>query len=283
MIAGSVDLPQTSTGYVGHPDFVMLGNLPDRGRMVASARVLAGRIDTRALVEDNRKLPPGANDGVTFVFRYGAVVSITAAGSETQRIDAALQRYLRDPAGSIETETADINLTKQGTDRIGEDGQILLADGDEARLTLVAIVLARSVVLSRDEVLVSHAFDRIAPLVSDLRETGRTRFPVRQAMRLVGEVLAARHRVMATVQADERPDVLWDNPDLDRLYARLEAEHELDDRAEVLERKFVALGDFAEVLLNIIQDKRAFRLEWAIILLITFEIVLALVNMHWRG
>jgi uncharacterized Rmd1/YagE family protein len=282
MIASTVDMPQTSTGYVGHPDVVTLGASPGCGKMVACARVLAGRIDTRALVEDNRKLLTGASDGLTFVFRYGAVVSITASGEAPHRIDAALKRYLRDPASTIEAETAEISLTKQGTDRIGEDGQILLADGDEARLTLVAIVLARSAVLSRDEVLVSHAFDRIAPLVSDLRETGRTRFPVRQAMRLVGEVLAARHRVMATVQADERPDVLWDNPELDRLYARLEAEHELDDRAEVLERKFVALGDFAEVLLNIIQDKRAFRLELAIIALIAFEIVLALFNMHWR-
>lgn len=282
MIASTVDLPQTVTGYVGHPDIVMLGALPDGEKLVASARVLAGRIDTRALVEDNRKLLAGVSDGLTFVFRYGAVVSITASGEDPHRVDAALKRYLRDPASVIEAETAEISLTRQGTDRIGADGQILLADGDEARLTLVAIVLARSAVLSRDEILVSHAFDRIAPLVGDLRETGRTRFPVRQAMRLVGEVLAARHRVMATVQADERPDVLWDNPELDRLYARLEAEHELDDRAEVLERKFVALGDFAEVLLNIIQDKRAFRLELAIIALIAFEIVLALFNMHWR-
>lgn len=282
MIASADEFPTSSSGYLGHPDFVMLGALPTFGRLVAGARVLAGRIDTRALVEDNRRLPPWAGEGLTFVFRYGAVVSITGPDEAPGRIDAALARYLRDPAGMIEVETAEISLTRHGTDRIGEEGQILLADGDEARLTLVAIVLARSVVLSRDEVLVSQAFDRIAPLVSDLRETGRTRAPVRQAMQLVGEVLAARHRVMAKVQADERPDVLWDNPELDRLYARLEAEHELDDRAEVLERKFVALGDFAEVLLNIIQDKRAFRLELAIIALIAFEIVLALFNMHWR-
>ena len=47
-------------------------------------------------------------------------------------------------------------------------------------------------------------------------------------------------------------------PALDRLYARLEAEYELKERAEVLERKFGALGDFTEVLLDIVQDKRAF-------------------------
>jgi uncharacterized Rmd1/YagE family protein len=96
---------------------------------------------------------------------------------------------------------------------------------------------------------------------------------------LIGDVLAARHRVMGTVQVDERPDVLWDHPGLDRLYARLEAEYELNERSEVLERKFGALGDFTDALLDIVQEKRAFRLEAAIIALIAFEIMLSILKM----
>ena len=98
-------------------------------------------------------------------------------------------------------------------------------------------------------------------------------------MRLVGNVLAARHRLTGTAQVDERPDLLWEHPELDRLYVRLEAEYELTERAEVLTRKFGALGDFTEVLLDIVQDKRAFRVEIAIIALIAFEILLTLFNM----
>ena len=50
----------------------------------------------------------------------------------------------------------------------------------------------------------------------------------------------------------------------------------------MLARKYGALGDFTEVLLDIVQDKRAFRTEIAIIALIAFEIVLSLVNMAMR-
>lgn len=285
MIAGPVNLRQASASYVGHPDLITLSAAPVGDDLVAHARLLAGRIDTKALAAFVADQPAPAwaeRAGQTFVFRYGVVVSITNAQGSTQAIDAALTAWLRDAEQCIEVDSAEIRITRQGSDRIGEHGQILLADGCEARLTLVAIVLARSVVLSRDEELVSQAFDHIAPLVERLRQTGRTRFPIRHAMRLVGDVLAARHRVMAAVKADERPEVLWDNPELDRLYTRLEADYELAERAEVLERKFVALGDFAEVLLDIVQDKRAFRLELAIIALIAFEIVLALVNMHGR-
>ena len=123
---------------------------------------------------------------------------------------------------------------------------------------------------------------RISPLVNDLQENGRARLPIRRVMKLVGNVLAARHRVMGMAQVDERPDILWDHPELDHLYVRLEAEYELKERAEVLERKFVALGDSAEVLLDIVQDIRAFRLEVAIIALIALEIVLTLSDMAMR-
>ena len=54
------------------------------------------------------------------------------------------------------------------------------------------------------------------------------------------------------------------------------------ERAEALARKFGTLGDFTEVLLGIVQDKRAFRVEIAIIALIAFEIVLSLCGMMAR-
>lgn len=264
---------------VGAPDFVMLGALPDTTPLIAQARLLGAQIDTRAMVADASAATLAPEAGLTFVFRYGVVVTIGSGGEPTDRLDAALRSYVIDPTPMQEIESATIELRTDGGDRIGDGGQIQLVNISHERLLLAAIVLARSVVLARDEFLVSEAFDQIAPLVSDLRENGRARLAIRPAMRLVGNVLAARHRLTGTAQVDERPDLLWDHSALDRLYARLEAEYELKERAEVLERKFGALGDFTEVLLDIVQDKRAYRVEVAIIALIAIEIVLTLFTM----
>lgn len=271
--------PRQLARHVGLPDILPVGTLdarPDGTPISVVARQLGDHIDTRALTEAGAL---ASVKGCHFVFRYGAVVSFGAEPAAIDRFDAMLAAAVIEPEAVREVEHAVMLAAARDGDRVDNEGRILLADTAPARLELVAIVLARNVVLSRNEEQVSEAFDRIAPLVANLREHGRATFPIRQAMRLVGEVLAARHRVMGTVQVDERPDVLWDNPELDRLYARLEAEYELDERAEVLERKFVALGDFAEVLLDIVQGKRAFRLEVAVVVLIAFEIALALIAM----
>jgi len=266
----------------GSHDLVTIGELNATGTLSARARLLGAGIDTRDVAGDDAVARLAAKAGLTFVFRYGVVVTFGSAADATDMLDAALRAHVVEPTETQEIESASLAIQPVGGDRIGPGGQILLVDSCHERLLLAATVLARSVVLSRDEILVSEAFVRIDPLVSDLQENGRARLPIRQVMKLVGNVLAARHRVMGTVQVDERPDILWDHPGLDHLYARLEAEYELKERAEVLERKFVALGDSAKALLDIVQEKRAFRLEVAIIALIAFEILLTLFDMAVR-
>ena len=263
------------------PDFVMLGPLPELPAAM-HARLLGSRIDTRAIDEDDpARLLAGAA-GLTFVFRDGVAVTVGNDLEAIAALDRALAARVSDPSPLRETESAELVVRPGGNEKIGPDGAIHLLDGAPERLELVAIVLARSVMLSRDEVLVAEAFDAISPLVSDLRARGRAELSIREAMKLVGNALAARHRIMGTASANDRPDMLWDHPGLDRLYARLEDEYELDERAEVLERKFVALGDVTEVLLDIVRDKRAFRLELAIVALIALEIVLSLIALVMR-
>ena len=95
-------------------------------------------------------------------------------------------------------------------------------------------------------------------------------------------MLAAQHRVVGGAQISEKPELLWDYPQLDRLYGRLEAEFELGDRARAIERKLEVIGDAAEWLLDLVQDKRSLRLELAVVGLIAIEIFLSLYDLFWR-
>lgn len=271
-----------SSRVVGIPDIVTLGDIRGGPPLTVQARLLGSRIDTRDLAGDRAIAAHAEVAGLTIVFRFGVVVTIGAGNEPVASFDEALRPYVIDPTAVREHESARIELRPDGGDRIGPEGEIQLAALGHDRLLLVGIMLARSVLLARDEFLIGEAFDRIAPLVADLQENGRAQLSIRSAMRLVGNVLAARHRVTGTAQVDERPDLLWDHPELDRLYSRLEVEYELKERDEVLQRKLGALSDFTEALLDVVQDKRAFRVEIAIIALIAFEAALSLFNVLTR-
>lgn len=267
---------ETTPLLTGSPDMVMVGRLRASGKLVATARLLGSRIRTRELSRDPDFARAVEAAGLAFVFRYGAVVTIGTASDDPAVLDAALAPHLDDALAEAESETAEIAVRAHEEERIEPDGLIVLSDTIPERMELVATVLSRSVVLAHDEKAVSAAFDRSAPLVAELRTNGRVDLPIKTVMKMVGEALAARHRVTGAAQVDERPDLLWDHPELDRLYQRLEGEYELSERAEVLHGKLEALGDFAEALLDIVQTKRAYRVEVAIIALIAFEVVLML-------
>jgi uncharacterized Rmd1/YagE family protein len=147
------------------------------------------------------------------------------------------------------------------------------------KLLVVADALAKSAALAQDERQVAKVFDTVEPWARQLAETGRSPGGRRTMIRLIGSALLVQHRVAERVAVREKPDILWDRPDLERLYARLEDEYELIERAETLARKLELIGETVTVLTDLIDTQRSLRLESIIVGLILAEIALTLFQM----
>lgn len=241
------------------------------------ALLLGARIDTRNLPRFlEADAFPLSGVGAAYVFRYGVLVLIGAPAKLEAELIAQLMEHVVEPANQRELETARIEISPHREESVSADGHIRLREATPERLLLTATVLARSVVLARDESRIAEAFDTIEPLVNDLRTHGQARLSIKGVKQQIGSVLATRHRVVGRAEIGEKPDLLWDHPELDRLYARLEAEFELNDRSRAIQRKLEVIGDAADILLNLVMDKRSYRLEMTIVLLIAFEVVWAL-------
>jgi len=122
----------------------------------------------------------------------------------------------------------------------------------------------------------------IEPFARRLAERGRTPGGRRAILKYIGNAMLVKNRVSGRVAVAEKPDAVWDRPDLERLYARLQDEYELKERAEALSRKLSVISDTAEMLTDMIDTKRSLRLEFLIVLLILFEIVITVYQMITR-
>jgi uncharacterized Rmd1/YagE family protein len=148
---------------------------------------------------------------------------------------------------------------------------------------VVADALAKTVSLGRDEHEVNAVFDEIEPFAAQLFEKGSPPWRRRSMLKLIGQTLLVQHRLSGRVAVEEKPDVLWDRPDLERLYARLEDEYELKERAQTLKRKLDVIAETARALTDIIDADRATRLETTVVILIVAEILLTIGQMvFWR-
>jgi required for meiotic nuclear division protein 1 len=214
----------------------------------------------------------GAN-GLAVVFRYGVAVFIGLSADEEA---AFLERLHTRTFGKItpyEEEWAKIQVARESEEPIPVGGPIPVRELSLERMLVVADALAKSVVLARDEKQVANVLDTIEPFARELAASGQTSRNRSDLLKLLGSALLVQQRVSGRVSVGEKPDVLWDRPDLERLYARLEDEYELSERGETLNRKIAVISDTATTLSDIIDTKRALRLEIVVVILIAVEII----------
>jgi len=213
-------------------------------------------------------------DGLVTLFRYGVAVLIGLTPQKEDEVLRELRPRVSRPLDTTEEETASVEIDASKDDQIMPGGPIILKTLTPGHLIVIADALAKSVVLARDEREVATVLDQVEPFARQLAEKGATRGR-RTILRHIGNALLVQHRVSGRVAVAEKPDLVWDRPDLERLTARLQDEYELKERGEALSRKLRVISDTAEVLTDIIDTKRSLRLELIIVALIAVELVIA--------
>jgi len=249
-------------------------------RVTARALLVGDRLDTAGLERSDvlsvmpLAFPAGAV-GIAVLFRYGVVVLIGLTPLEEDEVLRSLQPRIARELSRREEETAIIELSAERDDQIPPGGPIYVKGWSAERLLLISDALAKSVVLAHDEREVASVFDRIEPFARELAEHGRIPAGRRAILQHIGRALLVSQRVSGRVAVAEKPDVLWDRPDLERLYARVQDEYELKERAEALNRKLAVISDTATALTDVIDTERSLRLEFIIVVLIVLEVVIA--------
>jgi uncharacterized Rmd1/YagE family protein len=256
-------------------------------RLTARAILLGERIDIVGLersemISTNPLAFRVGGHSEVVLFRYGVAVLFDLSPVEEDEVLRGLRPRILAPATRYEDETATIEVAIEGEELIAPGGPIIVRDLSPPRLLVIADALAKNLALARDEREVSRVFDVIEPFATELARDGRLPAKRRQVVRAIGQALLTQHRVSGRIEVEEKPDVLWDHPQYERLYARLEDEYELKERAAALARKLRIISETTSVLTDLIDTGRSLRLEATIVALIVVEVVILLYDMFLR-
>ena len=221
-------------------------------------------------------------DGHAVLFRWGVVVFIGVSLDAQNRFVAELDTYLAVPSVPAQvrasSEQATLKISAEQRER-AFDGTIWLHDLSVARLQVVAHALAASALLTHYEEETARYFDLVEPLATTLRQHGSIRRSRRRLVQDIGRVLEIRLLAVGRAAVREKPDVLWDHPDLERMYSRLDDEFDLQERSAALEAKLSLLNDTSSVALGLLQSDRTHVVEWLIVILIVMELLVGLVEL----
>jgi uncharacterized Rmd1/YagE family protein len=103
--------------------------------------------------------------------------------------------------------------------------------------------------------------------------SGRSKMNTKTLMKKLWFANNVKQSTIGQITFLDKPDLTWDNDELDELFNKASEYYELDDRYEVLKEKLGVIFDNAQFILDMINVQKSHFLEIIIILLILIEVV----------
>ena len=254
-------------------------------RLTAHALYIGQRLDTKGFEKARRLatvplMVSAGSQGAAVLFRYGVVVLFGLSAVEELAFLKDIDRFVIQPFSKYEAEEVRLCLSSAMSEQGGDC--LPLDEFNVSRMQVVASVLAKSVILAHYEKELSQTFDRIEPLAISMQHGGSLKHKGRDLLAHIGDVLMIQGRMVGRVEISEKPELLWEEPQYERLYLRMAEEYELVERHRALERKLDLVSKTAGTLLDLLQDRRTLRVEWYIVILIVVEILLTIYELWIR-
>ncbi|OGN02404.1 MAG: hypothetical protein A2655_01580 [Candidatus Yanofskybacteria bacterium RIFCSPHIGHO2_01_FULL_43_42] len=152
--------------------------------------------------------------------------------------------------------------------------KVSLSHLDVNHIKIISYVLSQSVALERYEDEIETSLSEIGAIVENLKTSGKAMLRERQVLKQIGRVLSVKQTVVAHLSLFDKPEEVWESPDLENLYNKLNAEYDLRDRFDVLDEKTNYLSDISQMLMNFLAEKRNAFLEIIIIILFIVDLML---------
>jgi len=258
----------------------------DQKQLTARALYIGQRLNLKSFEKTKRLatsplIVNAGSHGAAVLFRYGVVVLFGLTAAEEISFLKELESLVAEPLDHPEEEEVNLCLTS-AISEADSDGCTPMDEFNLPRLQVAASVLAKSVILSHYEAAVAKTFDRIEPIANSLQHGGRFTHKGRELLAHIGDVLMIHGRMVGRVEISEKPELLWEEPQYEKLYLRMADEYELTERHSALERKLDLISKTAETLLDLLQNNRSHRVEWYIVILIMIEICLTVYELWGR-
>ena len=218
-----------------------------------------------------------------YLYYFGGIVFINCGDDMIARCIEGLKKHvdqLREQPQLPFREDFQLQINPAAEASITNDSAVIPFFKQEL-LEIICFVVAKSVALELIEERVDTVFDEVGGMINRLGQ-GVLELPDKALARLASSVLGFKYASISQIMVLDKPEITWDNDEADRFYLTISNLFELQPRYLEIKHKSETLLDITDVFSNLSHARRSARLEWIIIILIAFEIIMALWELFQR-
>lgn len=214
------------------------------------------------------------------VFSFGSIVFINNKGNDVIKEFLSFVHSFEPEIDlrKFELYTDDYSLHLGKSEKIElTDKYVIVPQYEEFYPELISTVLAKSVALEKTEEQLGNIHDKLENMIDRL-EKGKLRIGNKELARTTAKIVRHEYNTLSYIMILDKPDITWTSSTAGEFYDNMFDFFELNDRYKILKSKTEILYNIMDGFSNISHSIRGLFVEWIIVILIVFEIVLTLLE-----
>ncbi|MFA1713895.1 RMD1 family protein [Peribacillus frigoritolerans] len=214
------------------------------------------------------------------VFSFGSIVFINySQADEIKAFSAFIHSFEPDiDLVNVDRYTDDYSLHFSETENINlTDEYVVVPKYEFFYPELISTILAKSVALEKTEEQLGKIHDKLEAMIDRL-EKGKLRIGNKELARTTAKIVRHEYNTLAYIMILDKPDITWTSSIAGEFYDRMLEFFELNDRYKILKSKTEILYNIMDGFSNISHSIRGLFVEWIIVILIVFEILLTILE-----
>ena len=152
-------------------------------------------------------------------------------------------------------------------------------DPDDLRLSL-SYGFSQSIKLQYFETILESLIEKYTPLIQGLSGKGSVKVKHKQVRQVIGDTLEAKSEMNLISNFLYHPKYFWQHPTLEEYFIMLERYLHIQRRINAINHRLDTLSQIFEMFNNYLENRHAHHLEVSIVVLITMELLIALLHLH---
>ncbi|KAG0243743.1 hypothetical protein BGX31_010294 [Mortierella sp. GBA43] len=215
-----------------------------------------------------------------FFFDYGVVVIWGMSEEEESRLLQEISRFEEEKLDEedVETEEFAYHYNSEYQPRIYNDVITLKSAGNYMVKLTISHAIAQSVKMTLFEGLIENTINATKHIPQTMAVTGKVPMSRTQITKKIGQLFIMRINVNLVSNILDTPEIFWSEPSLQPLYSAIRGYLEINQRVELLNQRTSVISDLLDMLKEHLNSSHGEQLEWIVIILIFFEIVIGVVT-----
>jgi len=222
------------------------------------------------------------DESTIYIFNFGIIAFFNLDHDDQEE---TLTRFLSEFSSVITGIEQDISSVSDSVKiRFGEENKIdfdsiYLTAAEDDYLRIVALILSHSVMLDYYEHHVDNLLELSTAQLIESKKSGWIPRGVKKLRNFLVECMQTKQNIITNLFVLDAPEEVWESPELDKLYQGTRKMFDISLRFKALDYKLKLIQENLTMILNMVSSRSGFWMELLIVLMILFEILMAIARL----